>query len=161
MICSKCGKENLSGAAYCAGCGSTLVPNSAGGIQKQANTITLKKSTAIIICAIVIALIFSMGVVIVVSNVDKLSFGGNSIVGAWKDDSGNVRFEFFEDGTCSGTGASYYEATENGVLTTFDSYHYPDDKLYYKVEKDKLYIAENKADLQENIEQGICFERNK
>lgn len=123
-ICEKCKTENQDNAVFCQNCG------------KELNKDKLKnKKTIIIICSIILAL-FITGIGIAISS------SNNSIVGSWADSDGNVRFSFYEDGTCEGGQGPYYEAAENGTITFYDSYHYPYDRVtYYEVHGNKLYLS--------------------
>ncbi len=69
----------------------------------------------------------------------------NSIVGSWADSDGNIKFSFYEDGTCDNGLGPYYEAGENGKIRFYDSYHYPSGSVtYYEVKGNKLFLSRHK-----------------
>lgn len=140
-ICEKCKTQNQDNAVFCQNC------------EKKLNSVKLKnKKFVIIICSIILAL-FIIGIGITISS------SNNSIVGSWADSDGNVRFSFYEDGTCEGGQGPYYEAAENGAITFYDSYHYPYDRvIYYEVHGNKLYLSPIR-DFDINDENTIVFYR--
>ncbi len=107
----------------------------------------------IIISLVLVITLTIVGIFVAVGNNSN-----NSIVGSWADSDGNIRFSFYEDGTCN-TRYPYYEAAENGTLRFFDSYHYPSGGItYYEVHGDKLYLS-TKKDFDINDENARLFYR--
>lgn len=184
--CKNCGAELKQGDVFCSGCGcavtaeqtqdsqqyfadnqATAQPVYVTGAGTAAKKKISNKMIGIIFCAFVV-LVAIIGIVVVlykgstaVSNNNEPVGSNNSIVGTWLwQDGGDVAYEFYEDGTCNGFSGKYYEAAENGELTIFDSYHYPDITYYYKVDGDKLYFSkQSKEKLQKNIENGDYYIR--
>lgn len=175
-FCGNCGAELKQGDVFCAECGCPVKSDDAqtgnfNGNQSVANKSNVFKGTmskmtssdkwiliAFVAFVVIVAII---GIIVAVYAGTKANDSGesnvsnNSIVGTWlTQDSGSVACEFYKDGTCNGFGGKYYEAAENGELTIFDSYHYPDKSCYYKVEGDKLYLAKDKEELQDFIDNG-------
>lgn len=135
MYCVKCGTEVQNNAAFCPSCGNKLnniVVDKQLSINKKQS---VNKAIAIICSIVIITIIIITGIVISQNNND-------SIVGSWADSNGDIRFSFYEDGTCDGGQGPYYEAAENGTITFYDSYHYPYSNItYYEVKGNKLYLS--------------------
>lgn len=125
MFCKNCGTKLNENSNFCSKCGTSL----------GNDYIKLNKSVLI---GIILLILSSICIIIIACQ----SNSNNSIVGTWVNpNSGKVAYEFFEDGTFGhNVSGKYYEATSDGELTYFDSYHYPIRKYNYKIIDDKLYI---------------------
>ena len=152
MYCVKCGTEVQNNATFCPSCGNKLnniVVDKQLSINKKQS---VNKAITIICSIVIITIIVITGIVISQNNND-------SIVGSWADSNGDIRFSFYEDGTCDGGQGPYYEAAENGTITFYDSYHYPYSNItYYEVKGNKLYLSGYK-DFDINDENIMVFYR--
>lgn len=145
MFCEKCGNENLDNCAYCTVCGAKLEPdakNSTHGLNDYIS-IKMKKKTLIIVAACLIAALLTVICVCAVIN----SSSEQGIVGTWVNESGKVIYEFYEDGTCNAYEGKYYEASESGRLSFYDSYHYLNQSYQYLVSGNRLYISSGTIDV--------------
>lgn len=141
MYCGKCGTEVENNIVFCPNCGNQL--NTAlqqNNIQSPLKGKKMLNSKVLIISVVV-------AVIMIVSGISAaLIYNSNdSIVGSWADADGNIRFSFYEDGTCDGGMGPYYEAAENGTITFYDTYHYPYSSVtYYEVDGNKLNLSSQK-----------------
>ncbi len=135
MYCGNCGTEVQNSVVFCPNCGNKL-NNIVTGRQLSNNRRIINKKAIITICSIILIMII-IGIGFAISKNSN-----NSIIGSWSDSDGNIKFSFYEDGTCEGGQGPYYEAAENGTITFYDSYHYPYSRVtYYEVKGNKLYLS--------------------
>lgn len=140
MFCGKCGNEIQNNVPFCPNCG-----NQVNTASQQSNLNSqIKNKKRLNVKVLIISLVLVIALTVVGISVAVVNNTNNSIVGSWADPDGNIRFSFYEDGTCDAQ-YPYYEAAENGTLRFFDSYHYPSGGItYYEVHGNKLYLSTKK-----------------
>lgn len=180
-FCGNCGAELKPGDVFCAECGCPVKSDDAqtgnfNGNQTVANKPNVFKGTMskmtssdkwiLIAFGAFVVIVAIIGIIVAVYAGTKANDSGesdvsnNSIVGTWLTQDGEgIAYEFYEDGSCTGGDAEFYEAGENGIIRFVGIYRDIYGTYYYKVDGNKLYIAKDKEELQERIENGRYYIR--
>jgi len=156
MKCSKCGNELNVGNKYCPNCGDKVTVDQSETASHDNININIQNKVKVGKNTFV-GIIIGVIVLIVIIEIIGVYSSSKSIVGEWTHESGMI-VEFFNDKTWSShdpndysnNNSGYYETSENGILTIFDSYHFVEERLYYKIVGKIMYTSD--TPIQNNYE---------